>query len=176
MNDTESTQRQRHMIRGGVILIAVIGVLVLVGMGSKANRSSWPTQFQSNGERIYFTARSVSGLRISAKGGTMHMGMMAGSSGCVTCHGADRQGRRLMHQFWKTTPPLTPDALFEKHAQDGHGDHDGYSDETLRRAITKGIDAGGKPLVQEMPKWTMSEQDLDDLIAFLKSPDGGSSR
>lgn len=176
MNDMENTQRQRRLARGSVVLIAVIGVLVLVGMGSKATRSNWPTQFQSNGERIYFTARSASDLPINTQGGTMHMRMMAtNGGGCVTCHGVDRQGGRLMPRFRNVVPPLTPEALFEEHEEDGHGDHGGYTDETLRRAIFKGIDAGGKPLAQEMPRWSMSEQDINDLIGFLRSPDGGRS-
>ncbi len=97
------------------------------------------------------------------------MRMMSGSSGCVTCHGADRLGGRLMPRFWITVPPLTFEALFSEHDEDGHGDHEGYSDESLRRAITQGIDPGGKPLDLAMPRWSMSEKDLDDLIAFLKT-------
>ena len=176
MNDTTNTQRRRYIIRVGAVLIAVIGGLALFGMGPETSRSSWPTQFQSNGERIYFTTTSASGQPINAQGGTMHMRMMAtDGGGCVTCHGTDRQGGRLMPRFWNVAPPLTPDALFGEHEEDGHGDHESYTDETLRRAIIKGIDAGGKPLAQEMPRWSMLEQDIDDLIGFLKSPDSGNS-
>lgn len=138
------------------------------------SRSNWPQQFKSNGERIYFTATSASGLAITARGGNMHMGMMSGG-GCVTCHGVDRQGGRLVPRFWKSAPSLTSDALFGEHEEDGHGDHDGYSDETLGRAIIRGIDAGGKPLDQAMPQGSMTKQDLDDLIAFLKTSVTGNS-
>ena len=135
-------------------------------------QGDWPTRFQTNGERIYFTATSASGARISPGGGGMHMSMMGG--GCVSCHGVKRQGGRVMPRFWKVVPPLTPAALFGEHdaseKDDGHGDHDFYTDETLRRAITKGIDPGGKPFDRAMPRWSISRPDLDDLIAHLKSP------
>jgi len=40
----------------------------------------------------------------------------------------------------------------------------------LRRAITKGVDPGGKQLDPGMPRWSMAEQDLADLIDFIRSP------
>ncbi len=160
---------------GAIVLIAFV---VVYGGGSSFHfgpswdRENWPAQFQSNGERIYFTGTSSSGVRISAIGGGMHMQMHRG--GCVTCHGADRQGSRLMPKFWKVVPPLTPAALFNMHDEssnnDGHGDHEEYDDTTLRRAITKGIDPSGEPLDREMPRWILAAQDIADLIEFLKSP------
>ncbi len=77
----------------------------------------------------------------------------------------------MMPYFWETAPALTAGALFGDHGEggDGHGGHDGYDDHTLRRAIRQGIDPAGEPLDDLMPRWRMSEQDLDDLIAFLKS-------
>ncbi len=94
-----------------------------------------------------------------------------------------------MPQFWKVAPPLTPAALFgnqgekddkeghvehnEAEEKDGHGDHAEYDDTTLKRAITKGIDPAGKPFDTVMPRWTIAEKDLADLIAFLRhSPSG----
>ena len=32
-----------------------------------------------------------------------------------------------------------------------------------------GLDPGGNPMEPAMPRWNMSDQDLDDLIAFLKT-------
>lgn len=169
MNTKQSPTLTRRII-GGVVVIALVGLIsasVLIAMNSMDNRSNWPAQFQSNGERIYFTVRSASGQAIIARGGQGHFGMMGG--GCVACHGADRLGGRSMSSFWKTAPPLTAEALFKTHSETGHGDHEGYSEETLSRAITQGIQAGGEQLDQVMPRWSMSEPDLADLIAFLKT-------
>jgi mono/diheme cytochrome c family protein len=157
-----------------IAIAAIAGARFMSGSGPMTAYSDLPSQFKSNGERIYFTATSTSRTAIRPVGGGMHMSMMGG--GCVTCHGADRQGGRMMPQFWKSVPPLTPSALFGNHDEgakdDGHGGHDVYTDETLRRAITQGIDPGGKPLDQAMPRWSMSPKDLDDLITHLKSPAG----
>ncbi|MBI3452640.1 MAG: c-type cytochrome [Rhodospirillales bacterium] len=162
------------VIIASVLLVAIAVVYgggAIFGVGPNLSRSEWPTQFQSNGERIYFTSQSASGLPISFRSGGMHMAMRAG--GCVACHGVDRQGGRLMPRFWLAAPPLTPAALFggqDGNGQDGHGDHAEYNAETLRRAITEGVDPGGKSLNPEMPRWSMAEQDLTDLIGFLRTP------
>ena len=132
------------------------------------------TAFVSNGERIYFTGTSASGLLISASGGGgpmsgMHRQMHGG--GCASCHGADREGQRLWPQFWIKAPVLSVDALFGDDAHDeggdGHGDHASYDAESLQRAITRGLDPAGESLDQAMPRWSMSPSDLDDLITFL---------
>ena len=81
-----------------------------------------------------------------------------------------------MPRVWITAPALTPIALFGAHDEpadeDGHGDHESYDDATLRRAITKGVDPGGRQLDPGMPRWLMAEQDLADLIEFIRSPTG----
>ena len=175
MSEPEKRPTWKFVVLGGVLFIAIATVFgrgYLFGFGPNADRENWPTEFQSNGERIYYTGSSSSGFRISANGGGMRMQMHNGS--CVTCHGVDRQGTRLMPRFWKTAPPLTPAALFGGHDEssedDGHGDHDKYDDATLQLAITRGIDPGGNLLDREMPRWSMNPQDLADLIGFLKSP------
>ncbi len=38
----------------------------------------------------------------------------------------------------------------------------------IKRAVTEGLDADGEPLDRTMPRWQMSERDLNDLIAYLK--------
>ena len=49
-----------------------------------------------------------------------------------------------------------------------HEEHPPYTEETIRQAITKGINPAGEPLDEEMPRWKMSQQDLNDLMEFLK--------
>ncbi len=158
------------------ILVVAVAVVPsggsVFGYGPDTGRGIRPVQFRSNGERIYFTGTSSSRLPITPTGGSMHMRMHGG--GCASCHGADRLGGRLMPRFWIKAPALTPSALFGAHNepadQDGHGDHESYDDAALRRAITKGVDPGGKQLDPGMPRWSMAAQDLADLIDFIRSP------
>ena len=130
-----------------------------------------PSDFASNGARIYLNGTSASGAAITARGGTSmmsHHRQMHGG-GCAICHGANREGKRLWPQFWIAAPALTAAALLgDGHADHGHENHGGYDDESLRRAITDGLDPAGEPLDEAMPRWSMSRQDLDDLVAYLK--------
>lgn len=58
----------------------------------------------------------------------------------------------------------------------GQRGHPPYTDELIKRAITEGLDPGGKPLDKTMPRWKMSDRDLDDVIAYLKQLSGGKAR
>jgi cytochrome c553 len=44
-----------------------------------------------------------------------------------------------------------------------------YTDETLKRAIRDGIDVSGKPFQALMPRYALSDQDLDSLLAYLRT-------
>jgi len=99
--------------------------------------------------------------------------------GCATCHGINREGRRLLPRFWAKAPALTADALFgeedsHEHDSNGHGNHESYNQKSLRQAIADGIDPAGELLDEAMPRWSMSEADLDDLIRYLQQSDGHS--
>ena len=59
-----------------IVVVAIFGGVPLLGFGVSADREDWPDQFQSNGERIYFTGINSSGVSISANGGGMHMQML----------------------------------------------------------------------------------------------------
>ncbi|MFT7460752.1 MAG: cytochrome c oxidase subunit 2 [Planctomycetota bacterium] len=132
-----------------------------------------PKAFTSNGERIYFTGISESGNPITAVGGDFHMSMHRSmhSGGCATCHGEDKMGRRMRPQFWKKAPALTPSALFEDSSEDSkdHGhNHQIYTPESIRLAITDGLNPAGVLLDAAMPQWSMSDADLDDLVTYLQ--------
>jgi cytochrome c oxidase subunit 2 len=44
-----------------------------------------------------------------------------------------------------------------------------HTEETLKRAITQGLDPAGNPPECPMPSWQMSGQDLDDLVRFIET-------
>ena len=144
-------------------LLAGIGALLTLAAACGLGQRS----YSSNGERIFFTGTNSRGERISYEGGfSMMMGMMRVS--CADCHGSDGQGRRTM-MF--TTPNITysnltdPEGMKEPGGERGHT----YTDDMIRRAITKGLDAEDEPLDSVMPRWRMDDQDLNDLIEYLKT-------
>jgi cytochrome c oxidase subunit 2 len=151
----------------GLALAALYAGLLAVG----GNR------FGSNGERIYFTATSNSGQSIVAEMGGMVMAnpMMA----CADCHGPDGQGGTV--QMMTRAPARSagvgsfeaPDIRYKTLAtaehEAGHEEHPPYNDQLIRRAITQGLNPAGEPLNFPMPRWQMSESDIEDLLDYLKS-------
>jgi len=67
-----------------------------------------------------------------------------------------------------------PDIRYKTLTAGEHGEemrHEPYTDETIKRAITEGVEPDGERLEWPMPRWRMSEEDLDDLLEFLKTLD-----
>jgi cytochrome c oxidase subunit II len=121
-------------------------------------------QFSSNGQRIYFTAMSDSGQPITYRNGPT-IGMMA-QLACVNCHGPDGHGGRIsMMMYTFDAPNITWPALTNPDPTD----HLPFTESTVKRAITQGIDEADKPLDRPMPQWSMTDSDLNDLINFLKT-------
>ncbi|HSB78809.1 MAG TPA: periplasmic heavy metal sensor [Candidatus Methylomirabilis sp.] len=131
-------------------------------------------QFTSNGERIYFTGFSRNDGYIPRVGGPP----WAQRVGCVACHGpSGRGGVPVMMgtaipediRYAALTAPAPkkeePTAKGEKEEQE----HPPFTDATIGRAITQGLDESGQPLDWTMPRWQMAEQDLNDVITYLKT-------
>ncbi len=103
--------------------------------------------------------------------------MMNSRNTCANCHGSDGKGGRvitMMSSF--RSPDITWDKLTEGEHEDEHNgdeaeheEHPPYTEETLKTAITEGINPAGESLDEEMPRWRMAESDLNDLIEFIKT-------
>jgi cytochrome c oxidase subunit 2 len=59
----------------------------------------------------------------------------------------------------------------EDHAEEHGEQHPTYTRETFERAVTEGLDPEGEELHWMMPRWDMTQAQLDDLIAFLQTLD-----
>lgn len=160
------------VVGGGVLVGLVLVACVALAFGFTA----WPTagpRYRSNGEQIYFTATSRRGTSISSD---MGMGMMQGGMmTCASCHGPDGHGGqvRMMMRVIEV-PDIRYEALTaEEHGEEGETEmaHELYTDETIKQAITQGVEPNGEPLDWPMPRWSMSDEDLDDLVEFLKTLD-----
>ena len=130
--------------------------------------SSVDGSFSSNGQRIYFTATSSSGQPITPEGYSMMMHRIA----CADCHGPEGKGGRvsmMMQSF--DVPDITWSHLTEEEHEEGEGheEHPPYTEETVKIAITRGLEPSGEHLDDTMPRWRISDQDLDDLISYLKT-------
>lgn len=185
----------RSAIMGGIlILIGISGLLFLgpmsgpwtwgpgmMGPGMMGGPGGWgmmggpsgvplKTQYDSNGERIYYTGTSERTGPIAFQGGPMWLAMHGG--GCVSCHGIDGRGGVPVMMGTAIPADIRYAALTEEggHAEGKEEAHPPYTDELIKRAITQGLNPAGKSLDWTMPRWQMTEKDLDDLIAYMKTP------
>lgn len=166
------------LIVGGGVLVGLLLVaclaLVLRVTGPRVGGS-----YRSNGEQIYFTATSQLGTSITSD---ISMGMMGGgTTTCASCHGPDGRGGRgrvMMRAF--EAPDIRYQTLTsEEHGEEGEEEadkehpmeHEPFTDETIKRAITDGVEPDGESLEWPMPRWSMSDGDLGDLLEFLKTLD-----
>lgn len=84
---------------------------------------------------------------------------------CVNCHGTDGYGGRvrlMMSTF--DVPNITWPVLTRL-----TDDRSAYNEQGVKNAITRGLDSSGGNLEAPMPVWQMSDGDLNDLVAFLKT-------
>ena len=142
-------------------LLAVIVPLLLAACGS--NGTAWGTgAFRSNGERIYFTATSERGGAIPYTGGPASSGgmMSGGRLACAACHGPD--GRGGVHTMMGMQTMTAKDIRWSVLKNE-------FDAERFRLAVTNGQDPDGTQLSTDMPRWNIGNDDLADLIAYLKT-------
>jgi hypothetical protein len=155
------------MIANG--LLAVIVTLLLAACVSRpqpagSNGAAWGTgAFDSNGERIYFTATIENSTEISYTGGPSSNGWMMGGGGgrlvCASCHGPDGRGGK--HSMGMMQVMDAPDIRWS--ALEGE-----FDAEKFRAAVVEDKDPDGTQMSTDMPRWTIGDGDLTDLIAYLK--------
>ena len=151
-------------------LLAVFVPLLLAACASRpqsvgSNGTAWGTgAFRSNGERIYFTATSERGTAITYTGGPASNGwMMMGGGGrlaCASCHGPDGRGGR--HSMGMMQVMDSKDIRWS--ALEGE-----FDAEKFRLAVMEGLDPDGTHLKTDMPRYNISNDDLADLIGYLKT-------
>ena len=133
------------------------------GQGMMSGGTAWGNgAFRSNGERIYFTATSERGTAITYTGGPASGGwmMMGGRLACVSCHGPNGRGGK--HNMGMMQVMESKDIRWSVLQPE-------FDADKFRLAVVKGQDPDGTQLKPDMPRWNISDDDLADLIAFLKT-------
>ena len=133
------------------------------GQGMMNGGTGWGAgAFGSNGERIYFTSTSERGTAITYAGGPSSGGwmMMGGQLACVSCHGPNGRGGR--HSMGMMQVMDAKDIRWSVLKPE-------FDAEKFRLAVVKGQDPDGTQLKPDMPRWNISNEDLADLIVFLKT-------
>jgi len=122
-----------------------------MGSGGFMMRDFSKSRYASSGEEIYLTGQSDKSGRVYSDFGMMRIG-------CANCHGADGSGGMVFPDGTESA-----DIRWKALAKEG------FTEATVKRAITEGLDEKGEPLSGYMPRWTIGTQDLKDLIAYMKT-------
>jgi len=141
----------------GVILLSCVALALALGLVAFSPRTP-----------IYMTETSQRGTSIEydlPTGGMMRTGLT-----CASCHGPDgRGGRQRMMMRTFDAPDIRFQTLSTPRKNDQGEDEPIFTEATVKRAITEGVDPDGKDLEWPMPRWSMSAADLDDLVQYLKT-------
>jgi ABC-type branched-subunit amino acid transport system substrate-binding protein len=125
------------------------------------------TPNESRGKQIYTRGTSPSGKDILAYFGESSIEVQGSAMPCANCHGLNGQGKP---EGGVSPSNLTWEALSKPYGvkhEDGR-QHPPYTERGLELAITRGIDPASNKLLNVMPRYVMSKEDLADLILYLK--------
>ena len=124
-------------------------------------------QRQSRGRQIYIQGTSRSGKEILAYVGDASLEVPASTIPCAGCHGLDGRGKP---EGGVNPSNVTWEFLTKPYGlkHESGRQHPPYTERGLELAITRGVDPGGNKLLQAMPRYVMSREDLADLIAYLQ--------
>jgi ABC-type branched-subunit amino acid transport system substrate-binding protein len=126
------------------------------------------TGAEKRGKRIYMEGRGRG--RIIAFLPEVGLKAPGGGFPCVNCHlaggtGQSEGGVQSSDITWFT---LTKE---QETARPTGRTHPPYTDETIRKAVTDGVDPAGSALATAHPRFRMETGDLDDLLAYMKAMD-----
>lgn len=124
-------------------------------------------QDSNRGRQIYTHGTSQSGRELLAYIGDASLEVPGSTMPCAGCHGLDGRGKpeggvNPSNVTWEyLTKPYGV-----KHASGRQ--HPPYTERAVELAITRGIDPAGNKLLQAMPRYVMSREDMADLVAYLQ--------
>ena len=145
----------------GVIRFAVFVLVPLI----------FGCSFSSNGERIFFTATSKNGPITIKEGPPMIKNAV---KGCAHCHGRDSKGGHSLDATGMKGNDIRYSKLTLKYSgylsflEGKNVKINGGVDTLIKRAIIDG-EVPGYKLNIAMPRWAMTDEDLNDVISYLKT-------
>ena len=140
--------------------------VLLVTLATLANAGDL-TEQEQRGKRLYTLGESSSGAPVTAIMSRGATPIPASILPCAGCHGDDGKGRP---EGGVVPPDITWSSLSAARGHDhSYGrTHPAFDESMLGHAITKGIDPGNNALGVAMPRYQMSDEDLQDLVAYIK--------
>lgn len=144
-----------------------LSVLLLLLFAGLASAQTPLTPPESRGKEIYLLGTSKSGKDILAYIGDSSLEVPGSSMACANCHGMAGHGKP---EGGIDPSNITWEALTKPYGvtHSSGRKHPAYTARALELAITRGVDPGGNKLLNAMPRYQMTKEDLADLVVYLK--------
>jgi len=150
-----------------IVLVAITACLLwsIPEAVHSQNRRHELTPQEKRGKAFYLRGESASGQEITAMMGEIDV--PASTLTCAGCHGMRGEG---ITEGGVTAGNMTWAVLTKPygHADDGGRKHPPFTESSFARAMTAGIDPAGNKLAVAMPSYRMTQEDMANLIAYLK--------
>ncbi|HEV2851474.1 MAG TPA: ABC transporter substrate-binding protein [Thermoanaerobaculia bacterium] len=148
------------------LLLLLLLAPALLQAGASPSPDTHRKQLE-RGRQIYLEGKSPSGGEITAVMSDASVEVPASAVPCAGCHGRDGKGRP---EGGVAPSDLTWAALTKPYGvtHPSGRKHPPYDVRLLKRAISLGIDPAGNALHVAMPRFRMSLQDMDDLVAYIQ--------
>lgn len=119
------------------------------------------------GRQIFFEGTSPTGGTIKAYIGHSRVELPGSAATCSSCHGPDGLGRP---ESGVIPSDITWDHLMKRygHTHLNGRKHPAFTEATLKKCILTGYDPGGNKLNEAMPTYSMSAEDINALVAYMK--------
>ncbi len=120
------------------------------------------SEYSSTGEKIYLTAVNENEEIITPVSGMGSYGMMSNMMrpiACANCHGIDGKGGFTFTDGKTVSADIRWETLTDEN----------FDEAKFKKAVTEGLDEKGERLSVWMPRWDITDKDLDELIAYLKT-------
>jgi len=141
--------------------------VILLAVASLAQNAQNPPTAATRGKQIYLYGTGYNGAPIEALAGEGSVKVPAAVLKCVNCHGPDGRGKPeggIYPSNIRWTELSKPYAITT-----GSGrERPPYNESLVIRAITMGIDSGGRRLNMAMPQYQLTREQADDLVAYLR--------
>lgn len=154
-------------------LLAAFGLSIIVSAQTTPQKpaadSSSPdrplTPAERRGRAIYFRGETSSKKEVMAMIGDVDV--PASTVNCAGCHGRRGEGKT---EGGVTAGNLTWNNLIKPygHTHPNGRKHGPFSESSFAMAVVRGVDPGGNNLVVAMPRYRLSIEDMNDLIAYIK--------
>lgn len=123
------------------------------------------TPQEKRGKAFYLRGESASGQELTAMMGEIDV--PATTLTCAGCHGIRGEGKT---EGGVTAGNMTWSYLTKPygHSDEGGRKHPAFSEASFTRLLTSGVDPAGNKLAVAMPAYRMPQEDMANLIAYLK--------